>query len=82
MQEGLMATALATPRARLLDPARVDGIGPPRRSNGSGLTLGERLEAVVDAVRTGAPAECPVCAGSMARRGGVAVCRDCGARLG
>ena len=44
-------------------------------------TLEERLNATFRALAAGAPAECPVCHGSMRRESGGGRCADCGARL-
>ena len=44
-------------------------------------TLEERLNATFRALAAGAPAECPVCHGSMRPESGGGRCGDCGARL-
>ena len=46
-----------------------------------GVTLEERLNLVLDAVRANASAECPVCHGRMTAAQEAAECADCGSRL-
>jgi tRNA(Ile2) C34 agmatinyltransferase TiaS len=47
-----------------------------------GVTLEERLNLVLDAVRASGSAECPVCHARMMAAGEAAECGDCGSRLG
>ena len=64
-------------------PAPLPLFADPRASAGDGSTptLGERLDGVLEVVRAGGTAECPVCRGRMIAAGRAALCRDCGTRL-
>jgi tRNA(Ile2) C34 agmatinyltransferase TiaS len=48
---------------------------------GGRLTLEERLDRVLEAVRAGEPADCPVCRAHMREDGEGAGCASCGSRL-
>lgn len=52
-----------------------------QRAEDGGVTLEERLNLVLDAVRANASAECPVCHGRMTAAQEAAECADCGSRL-
>jgi hypothetical protein len=70
-----MTTAVLTrPRRR----ASRDGCTGGR---GRGLTLEESLGATLAAARSGEPAECPLCPGTMQAVDGTAVCDTCGSAL-
>jgi hypothetical protein len=64
----------AAPRPLCVDPRTTAADGSPP-------TLGEWLDGVLEVVRTGATAECPICRGRMSAAGRAALCRDCGATL-
>jgi ribosomal protein L37AE/L43A len=54
------------------------GAGP---AGGRGLTLEERLESALRAVRADGRAECPVCHATMRAEAGAARCSGCGSTL-
>jgi tRNA(Ile2) C34 agmatinyltransferase TiaS len=67
-----MTTLLETPTARPVGEEQAEH---------RGLTLEERLDAVLDEVHADGRAECPVCGGGMEHAGSHARCGDCGSRL-
>jgi len=56
------------------------GAQPPAPDGG--VTLEERLNLVLDAVRANGCAECPVCHARITAAPEAAQCADCGSRLG
>ena len=54
--------------------------GRPLGGHG-GVTLGQRLDRVMDSVEAGGSPDCPVCRGPMVAGGGGARCDDCGCSL-
>lgn len=83
-----MSPAVAT--RPLLDRRHLGAIGrtdaatrPSGSSDGSGLTLEQKLDCVWEGLRADGAAECPVCHGTVAQRrnGGPGSCLDCAARI-
>jgi hypothetical protein len=62
------------------DAARHRPTGHPVRSDGSRLTLEQRLDSVWEGLRAGGAAECPICHGRM-EGSAFARCRSCGSEL-
>lgn len=62
------------------DAARRRPAGRPVRSDGSRLTLEQRLDSVWEGLRAGGAAECPVCHGRM-EGSAFGRCASCGSEL-
>jgi tRNA(Ile2) C34 agmatinyltransferase TiaS len=72
-----MSTALLeSPLSLFAEPRRA------RPAGGRELTLEERLESALRAVRAHGQAECPVCRSAMRADGAAARCSGCGSTLG
>jgi hypothetical protein len=74
LSEGVMS-------ATLLDLPALDVESSAARDRDGRMTLEERLQGAWRTVNTDHAADCPVCGGRMALRGGVGECGGCGARL-
>jgi len=53
----------------------------PRHSDGSGLTLGLKLDSVWEGLLAAGAAGCPVCSARMERVAGAGQCAGCGSSL-
>ena len=53
----------------------------PRHSDGSGLTLEQRLDSVWEGLLAAGAAGCPVCGARMQRLGATGSCGGCGSTL-
>jgi hypothetical protein len=67
--------------ATLLDLPALDMQSSATRERDGHMTLEERLQRAWRTLNSDHPADCPVCGGRMALRGGVGECGGCGARL-